>query len=190
MGRKVCIDEIVKSVLLQREKSVHWYWQYAKLATDCLRELRMDTLGIVCQKKAVVSEDGLIALPCSAIIVLSIRPHPQPLSTSGEGGPPRNKGCSLKWEEAGCSSVRVIGVAAGEKVVMEYVSDGSDSDAATKAPAAAQSAIESYIIWKAGINRDNKDSAEGRIFYNEYRILRGRMNNVTIQEFNNSLMKN
>jgi len=43
----IALDEIVKSVLLRRGYSLHWYLQFAKYGADCVRELSYSTLKLV-----------------------------------------------------------------------------------------------------------------------------------------------
>jgi hypothetical protein len=59
----VTIDTIVNSVLLRRGYSYHWYLQFMKYATDCVRELSYHTIKTVDTLLAQADEYGQIPLP-------------------------------------------------------------------------------------------------------------------------------
>ncbi len=67
----------------------------------------------------------------------------------------------------------------GTNVVLLYIGDGQSIDNATQVDPLAFSTITSFIAWKRSPNRDNKDSAEGRNFYNERRKLVARLDPLT-----------
>lgn len=75
----------------------------------------------------------------------------------------------------------------GTNVVLLYVGDGSSIDNATQIDPQAFSTINSFIQWKRSPNRDNKDSPEGRNFYNERRKLVARLNPLTVTDIRNTL---
>lgn len=66
----------------------------------------------------------------------------------------------------------------GTNVVLLYVGDGSSIDNATQIDPQAWMAINTFIEWKRSPNRNNKDSAEGRNFYNERRKLVARLDDL------------
>lgn len=68
----------------------------------------------------------------------------------------------------------------GAEIVLVYISDGQSADNATNIDMQAFSCVQSYIGWKTSPNRHIKDSPEARTFYNEKRILRARMNDMTV----------
>ncbi len=68
----------------------------------------------------------------------------------------------------------------GEYIVLEYIGDGLDANAETEIHPYAQATIESYISWKSSRNADNIQSPEGYSFFNNHRILRSRLNDITL----------
>lgn len=79
---------------------------------------------------------------------------------------------------------------ANASVVLLYIGDGTSIDSATQIDPQAWSCINSFIQWKRSANRDNKDSAEGRNFYNERRKLVARLSDVDIATLKNILHQN
>lgn len=75
----------------------------------------------------------------------------------------------------------------GTHVILLYISDGSSIDNATQIDPQAWSCINSFINWKRSPNRDNKDSAEGRNFYNQMRTLTARLDDLTPTDIRNIL---
>lgn len=69
------------------------------------------------------------------------------------------------------------------KIVLEYLGDGSFSNAATKITPYAQKTIEAYIDWQYKLHSKSfgayDHQAAEREFYNELRKLRGRKNDIT-----------
>lgn len=61
------LDNIVRSVLMQRGYSLHWYIQALKSASDCLRELTFDTLQNINTVKLPVSDTGVAEIPCDFV---------------------------------------------------------------------------------------------------------------------------
>lgn len=61
------LNHIVRSVLNQKGYSIHWYFQYLKYGTDCLRELHFDTMYCVQTVKLPVDEFGRVPLPCDYV---------------------------------------------------------------------------------------------------------------------------
>lgn len=66
------LDGIVRSALLQRGYSLHWYLQALKAASDCLRELTFDTLKNVNTVKLPVSDTGVVTLPCDYVDIVKL----------------------------------------------------------------------------------------------------------------------
>ena len=172
MSLTVSIDEAVRSVIIQRGLSVHWYFRFLKYAIDCVRELWFDTTGIVNTKVIELPQDGVVTYPFSAVTTLSARAEGQ-------------KGCAaeFKWEKLSENKIKVKGAAGGKRVEIKYIMGGSTCDAASHIPKIALKTIESYIIWKNSYTgRDSKDSHEARIFYNEHRILRARISDLELKD--------
>lgn len=58
------LDKIVRSTLLQRGLSIHFYLQYLVYARDCLRELSMDALKVVNYKLLTLDDYNEAPIPC------------------------------------------------------------------------------------------------------------------------------
>ena len=58
------LDNIVRSALMRKNYTLHWYLQGLKAASDCLRELTFDSLKNVNTIKLPISSTGTIDLPC------------------------------------------------------------------------------------------------------------------------------
>lgn len=75
---------------------------------------------------------------------------------------------------------RQVGVT---KIVLEYISDGTYSNAATRVPAIAQRTIETYIDWQYKEHSKSFGAYDAErakaIFYRECEILRARKDNLT-----------
>ena len=61
------LDGIVRSALMRKNYTLHWYLQALKAASDCLRELSFDTLKNVNTIKLPVSSTGTVDLPCDYV---------------------------------------------------------------------------------------------------------------------------
>lgn len=57
------LDSIVCSTLINRGYPVHYYFQFLKLATDCLRELNFTTLGNIKTQKLLLNDYYAAKLP-------------------------------------------------------------------------------------------------------------------------------
>lgn len=75
-------------------------------------------------------------------------------------------------------------------IVLEYISDGQTSDNATQIDPYAQIAIESFINWKRSPSADIDRSPEARSYFNQRRILRARMGQVTLADIRQILYRN
>jgi len=75
-------------------------------------------------------------------------------------------------------------------VVLEYISDGQTSDNASQIDEYAWSTIEAFINWKRSQNGDNERSPEGQLYKNQRRVLRARMNQLTVYDIRQILFKN
>lgn len=75
-------------------------------------------------------------------------------------------------------------------VVLMYISNGQSVDNATQVDSLSQAAIQSFISWKSSPNADIKDSYEAATFYNERRVLRARLNPLTISDIKNVIRHN
>jgi hypothetical protein len=71
--------------------------------------------------------------------------------------------------------------------IMMYISNGQHVDNATQIDFRAFACIQAYGNWKASPNADMKDAPEARTFYNEKRLLRAEMNDLTVADIRNIL---
>jgi hypothetical protein len=74
-------------------------------------------------------------------------------------------------------------------VVLQYISDGQSSNAATQVDPYAGMTILSYINWKRSRNANNGKSPEGMLFGNELRKLRARKDDLTVPDLRRVLQK-
>lgn len=72
-------------------------------------------------------------------------------------------------------------------VILEYVSDGTYCDAATKVDVLAQKTIEDYQKWQASPSRDNEYSPEAKKFFHSWKNLRARKNPMTMEDIKRSV---
>lgn len=70
--RFITIDNIVRSTLMQKGWSLHWYIQALKFASDCLRELTFDSLKNINPVALPVSSTGTVDLPCDYVDMVKI----------------------------------------------------------------------------------------------------------------------
>lgn len=74
-------------------------------------------------------------------------------------------------------------------IVLMYISDGQSSDNATQVELMAIKAIQSYIDWQRSHNAAIKDSPEARTFYSEKRKVRARMDDLTVADIRQCVLK-
>lgn len=70
-----------------------------------------------------------------------------------------------------------------------YISDGQSADAATQIDMMAYDTIQAYIRWKKSPNRDNELSPEGRMYTNQKRICRARLDDLTGTDIRHIILK-
>lgn len=75
-------------------------------------------------------------------------------------------------------------------VVLMYISDGQQADNASQVDTRAVRAIHSYIDWQRSPNASYKDSGEARTYYNERRLLRSAISDLTIDDIKDTIHKN
>lgn len=75
----------------------------------------------------------------------------------------------------------------GDSVVVVYLSDGQRADNATQVDMMAIDTLKAYRNWKSSPNADYKDSPEGATYYNERRLLRARLNDMTVEDLRDIL---
>lgn len=67
----------------------------------------------------------------------------------------------------------------GNSLILQYVSNGQSADNATQVEWMAFSCIQAYINWKCTKNASFKDSPEARTYYNEKRLLKAELDDLT-----------
>lgn len=72
-------------------------------------------------------------------------------------------------------------------VIVMYIGNGQTIDNATQIEWAAFSSIQAYSNWKMSPNYANKNSPEATTFYNERRLLRARLNILTLDDILNTV---
>ena len=72
-----------------------------------------------------------------------------------------------------------------DEIVLLYISSGTSIDNASKVDVLAWDAINAFIAWKRSANRDNEFSPEGAAFYNQRRLLRARLDDLTTTDIKN-----
>lgn len=70
-----------------------------------------------------------------------------------------------------------------------YISDGQSTDSATQIDMMAYDMIQAYINWKGSPNADNENSPEGRMYYNQRRLCRARLDDLTIHDLRNLILR-
>jgi len=75
--------------------------------------------------------------------------------------------------------IQFTGSLAGSDAILMYVSNGQSIDNASQVPWDSFATIQAYEDWKASPNSAFKDSPEARTYYNERRLLRANLNNLT-----------
>lgn len=224
------IRSIAKSTLLQRNIPLHYYLQYIKLASDCLRELRFSHLRVVETRRLPVNSYKAVDLPCNTADIVQVgipvgqfvRPlHQQsginrlanidsvgakiPYGAVASGDVDVVTGGAIMYNDNDEAIGRFFGFHDGlladtykflpernqiqlnesvgaTEIILVYVSDGSDCDAATKVDVLAQDCIEKYIKWQHSANSDNPYSPEGKSYTLALRILRARKSGITLDD--------
>lgn len=78
--------------------------------------------------------------------------------------------------------------------VLEYISDGTDADSATKINSYAQAAIEAYCLWQFKENNRTYPEGEAQVakrdYEQQYEILRARLSDLTLDKFRRIVQKN
>lgn len=76
-----------------------------------------------------------------------------------------------------------------ETAVLIYISDGQRADNATQIDMRAFRCLQSFADWKSSPNAAIKDSPEGATYYNERRLLRANLDDLTIIDIKNSFYR-
>jgi hypothetical protein len=76
-----------------------------------------------------------------------------------------------------------------DSILLMYISDGQSVDAASQISPMAFAAIQSWIAWKKSPNADNPYSPEGVNYGKQRRLLRARLNDLTIPDIKQIMRK-
>jgi len=87
--------------------------------------------------------------------------------------------------------IQLVGTGiAATNIILLYISNGQHIDNATQIDWRAFAAIQSYSEWKRSPNANDDFSPEGRAFYNQKRLLRANMNELTPETIRNVFRNN
>jgi len=75
----------------------------------------------------------------------------------------------------------------GGSVVLQYISDGQSIDNATQVDTLAYDTIQRYIDWASSPSKGKDRSLEGMAYYNQKRLLKARLNPLTVTDIKNIL---
>ncbi len=86
--------------------------------------------------------------------------------------------------------IQLIGLPQTTNVILQYVSGGQSIDNATQIDTLAIDAIQKYIIWQTSESAGIDMSPQGAAYYNQRRVLRARLNDITLTDIVNVLRSN
>jgi hypothetical protein len=66
------LDQITRSILMNKGYSLHWYVQFLKYGSDCLRELAMDDLKIINTAVLTINSYGAAKIPSDCIDAFAV----------------------------------------------------------------------------------------------------------------------
>lgn len=75
--------------------------------------------------------------------------------------------------------IQVVGMGSCQAIILMYISDGQSVDNGTQIDPQAFATIQAYMNWKFSPNANDEFSPEGRLYYNQRRKLRSRLNSLT-----------
>jgi hypothetical protein len=104
----------------------------------------------------------------------------------GAGGGERANGYKLLKERR---QIQLTETFTGDTIVLLYISDGQSVNSATQIDMLAFSTIQAYIDWKTSPNAARKDSYEARTYADEKRLLRAKLNDLTVVDIKNIVRK-
>jgi hypothetical protein len=104
----------------------------------------------------------------------------------GASGGERANGYKLLKERR---QIQLTETFTGDTIVLLYISDGQSVNSATQIDMLAFSTIQAYIDWKTSPNASRKDSYEARTYADEKRLLRAKLNDLTVADIKNIVRK-
>jgi len=240
--RLYSLDTIVRSALLRKGYPIHFYMQFLKYSSDCLRELSFDSLQNIRSVKLPLNEYNAIPLPCDYVDWVkvgagngqSVRPYANrdgynrlnnlddngnkalyatPTTVAENALPEYEEAININGEAVGRqfgfqggnnpNSFKVLrernggeiqfDISATGDIMLDYISDGLESDAATEIHPYAQASIEAYIFWQMKEHSRAYSSGERQLaeeqFDKEHRLLRARINSFTMTDLRRVLQQ-
>lgn len=246
------LDTIVRGVLLQTKRPIHYYIDYLVYGQRCLEELGFDILGNVRSALLDINSYNAVTIPCDCmdwvkVSFLSgeyVRPMVQRPGLNRLNNFDKSTGDKVPWPDwFDKSFIEMFGngvttwsnttlyndhwemigrqygsagrvqngfkVLAGagqrneiqfedcikaDKIVLDYISDGSECDNATMINPYAKQTIEDYIKWQYKENARSYSGGEKQearlLFEKSARRLRSRMNPMTIDDFRSIVQRN
>lgn len=233
------IDSIVKQILLEQRKPIHWYLEYLTHATSALRELHFDHLRNVKTVKLTINSYKAVAIPCDYVdwvrVGVVANDKVKALVQSSNINRLNNfdtSGNKVKWpiDESTVSiddfymwrtdiyeytggfynhrpdlsstffkvlpergEIQLESNNGDTEIILEYISDGLDADAATKVDPYATDAIKTYVMWQVELN--NRQYSKGDADYRKrlhdaaVRKLRARKNPLSKEDILNAVRK-
>jgi hypothetical protein len=232
--RNITLNGIVRSILNQQRKPIHYYGRYLKYASDCIRELIFDTLKITNTVRIPLNDFFEAEIPSDAVDICQVgtqqgqfvRPLVRKNTINHLANFNTDDGSQIVYPDSDASSDVLTGAvwigahrtARGEdtggyygigagsepdtydvfedrnviqcnqkigvtKIVVEYVGDGTYTNAATKITPYAQKTIETYIDWQYKEHSKSFGAYDAQrakaIFDREHEKLRARKDNLT-----------
>jgi len=245
--RVINLDAVTRSTLSRLRKPIHYYYQFLKTSSDCLRELIFDTLQIQNTVRLPLNEFYEAEIPPDYVDFIKVGvqagQYSRPLvsrhtinnlanfnPTTGvqinypnyDYGDVDEFGNLFQWwginiNSQGENTGGYYGIGAGSepdtfkiipernviqcnsqigctKIVLEYISDGTFANSATKIPVYAQKTIEEYNIWQFKENSKSYGAQDAQLakslFERQHEILRARKNNLTPELLNRIINRN
>lgn len=232
------LDKIVRSALLDKGYTMHWYLQFLQYGIDAVRMLNFDVLQNVKSIRLPVNSYKACTLPCDFVDVIRIGDEvgqyilpwgeretfnrlnkfdangnkiPYGDIESVQGLLPNNwegfwytNYVNDKGEHLGRifnnfpsfrnsylvirerNEIQLDESYTGSTITMDYITDGVTTDATTSIHPYAIDCIKAYIFWKAREHGRQFNLSERAMakeeFYNQLRLLKGRMNGIDTNE--------
>lgn len=234
--RVITLNAIARSTSSRLRKPIHYYYQFLKTSSDCLRELIFDTLQITNTVRLPINEFYEAEIPPDYVDFIKVGiqagQYSRPLVSkhtinnianfnpttgvqinypSAQDGDTDELGELFQWwgvniNSQGENTGGYYGIGAGsepdtfkiiegrnviqcnsrvgvDKIVLEYISDGTFANSATQIPVYAQKTIEEYNIWQFKETSKSFGAQDAqlakRLFERQHEILRARKNNLT-----------
>lgn len=199
------LDTLVRGVLLKRGLSLHSYLSCLLAASRALFELGVDDMKTVNNVKLPISEINTCTLPFDYIDFCKVTlVNNQPLVEDNSISSISNYDESFTSEIAETfdgethsnkysfkiikerNEMQLHKQLCEDFVVLSYISDGRNADAASHIHTYAENCIISYIDWQLVENSSSYSMGEKermrQLYINERKILRARMSDLTIDK--------